>query len=271
MQKGAVPMTATDAAFAGSIPAIYDRYLGPWLFDDYAREVTARAKALSPQRILETAAGTGIVTELLARELPDAEIVATDLNQAMLDVAAQRVSSGNVSYQAADGQDLPFEDGGFDLVVCQFGVMFYPDKVRGNAEARRVLRDGGRYIAVIWDGIDRNLIPQAIERAVGEVFPDNPPTFASRTPWGYGDKERIEGDLRSAGFSDITIDTVEVTNPLDARGAATGLTQGSPLRAEIEARDPARLQEATDAAARALQRFDGQDTTLAAHIVTAVR
>ena len=264
-------MTATDAAFAGSIPAIYDRYLGPWLFDDYAREVAARARALSPSRILETAAGTGIVTEQLARELPTAEIVATDLNQAMLDVAAQRIASVNIRYQAADAQDLPFEDSSFDLVVCQFGVMFYPDKVKGNAEARRVLRDGGRYIAIIWDTMDRNPVPQAIERAVGRLFPDDPPTFASRTPWGYGDTSRIEGDLRAAGFEDILIETVESTNPLDPRGAATGLCQGSPLRAEIEARDPGRLQEATDAAARALQEYDGQPTTLSAHVVTATR
>jgi SAM-dependent methyltransferase len=264
-------MSSSDAAFAGSIPAIYDRYLGPWLFADYAREVTARAKALAPGRILETAAGTGIVTELLASELPGAEIVATDLNEAMLVVARQRISSGNVRYQAADAQNLPFNDGSFDLVLCQFGVMFYPDKVKGNAEARRVLRDGGRYIAVIWDKIERNPIAQEIERAVGRVFPDDPPTFASRTPWGYGDKARIESDLRAAGFEDIIIDTIESTNPLDARGAATGLCQGSPLRAEIEARDPARLEEATDAAAAALARFDGQQTTLSAHVVTATK
>ncbi len=264
-------MTSTDAAFAGSIPAIYDRYLGPWLFDFYAREVVRRAKALDPQHILETAAGTGIVTEALANELADAKIVATDLNQAMLDVAAKRISSANVTYQAADAQDLPFDDGSFDLVVCQFGVMFYPDKVKGNAEARRVLRDGGRYIAVIWDGIDRNPVPQAIERGVATVFPDDPPSFASRTPWGYGDKAQIERDLRAAGFENITIDTVENRGRLDARGAAIGLTQGSPLRAEIEARDPARLEEATDAAARALEQYDGQETALSAHIVTAIK
>lgn len=264
-------MSATDAAFAGSIPAIYDRHLGPWLFDDYARDVAGRVRQIAPRRILETAAGTGIVTEQLANALPDAEIVATDLNQAMLDVAARRVSAGNVQYRVADAQDLPFDDGSFDLVVCQFGVMFYPDKVKGNSEARRVLRDGGRYIAVIWDRIDRNPVAHDIERAVATVFPDDPPSFPSRTPWGYGDKGRIEGDLRAAGFDDITIDTVEVTNPLDATGAATGLCQGSPLRAEIEARDPARLQQATEAAARALERLDGQPTTLSAHIVTAVR
>jgi hypothetical protein len=124
---------------------------------------------------------------------------------------------------------------------------------------------------VIWDRIDCNPVAQEIERAVAAVFPDDPPSFVSRVPWGYGDKARIEADLRSAGFSDIAIDTVESTSLLDSRAAATGLCQGSPLRAEIEARDSARLQDATDAAARALDRWDGQDATLSAHVVTATR
>ena len=132
-------------------------------------------------------------------------------------------------------------------------------------------RTAARYIAVIWDGIDRNPVAEAIERAVAGVFPDDPPSFISRTPWGYGDKASIERDMREAGFSEVRIDTVESTNPLDARGAATGLTQGSPLRAEIEARDPAMLEQATTAATRALEQFDGKDSTLSAHVVTAVR
>ena len=264
-------MTSTDTAFAGSIPTIYDRYLGPWLFDDYARAIAERAKALAPRRILETAAGTGIVTELLARELPDAEIVATDLNQAMLDVAARRVDSRNVSYQAADAQQLPFDDNSLDLVVCQFGVMFYPDRVKGNAEAHRVLKDGGTYIAVIWDGIERNPVARDIEQAVAGLFPNDPPRFLSRTPWGYGDKASIERDMCAGGFNEVRIDTVESTRPLDARGAATGLCQGSPLRAEIEARDPAMLEQATEAATRAIGQFDGKDTTLSAHVVTATK
>jgi SAM-dependent methyltransferase len=264
-------MPQTDAAFAGSIPATYDRYLGPWLFEGYAREVVRRATGLRPARLLETAAGTGIVTAALAEALPDTRIVATDLNEAMLEIARQRIGAGQVSFQAADAQDLPFGFGEFDMVVCQFGVMFYPDRVRGNAEARRVLREGGRYIAVIWDSMARNPIPQAIEAAVAAVFPDDPPGFLARTPWGYSDRGRIESDLRAGGFDDITIDTVESTTRLDARGAATGLCQGSPLRAEIEARDPARLQQATEAAISAIEPFDGQETTLSALVVTAVK
>lgn len=264
-------MTATDAAFAGLIPAIYDDCLGPWLFEDYAEEVARRAKALGPRDVLETAAGTGIVTAKLAGALPDARIIATDLNQAMLDVADKHIDAGNVSYQAADAQDLPFDDSSFDLVVCQFGVMFYPDRVKGNSEARRVLRDGGRYMAVIWDSLDKSPPAVVIAEAVAARFPDDPPSFLSRVPWGYSDKARIEADMRAAGFSDIAIDTVEVAGTLNARGAATGLCQGSPLRAEIEARDASRLDEVTDAAIAALEPYDGKPTSLSAHIVTATK
>ena len=137
-------MTATDTVFAGSIPAIYDRYMVPLIFAPYAALVADRARALAPRRILETAAGTGVVTEALHRALPHAEIVATDLNPPMLEQAAQRVSAANIRFQQADALDLPFDDGSFDLVVCQFGVMFFPDKVKGDAEARRVLRDAPR-------------------------------------------------------------------------------------------------------------------------------
>src|SRR5690349_6144002 len=135
---GSVPMSSTDTAFAGSIPGLYDRCLGPLLFQPYAEEIARRAAALQPRRVLETAAGTGIVTGALHQALPDAQIVATDLNQAMLDVAAERIRSDRVQFRAADALDLPLGDNEFDLVVCQFGVMFYPDRVRGNAEARRV-------------------------------------------------------------------------------------------------------------------------------------
>ena len=264
-------MTASDTAFAGSIPAIYDDCLGPWLFEDYAEEVARRAKALAPKDVLETAAGTGIVTAKLAEALPNAKIVATDLNQAMLDVAAKHIHAGNVSYRAADALDLPFEDSSFDLVVCQFGVMFYPDRVKGNSEARRVLRDGGRYIALIWDSLDKSPPAVVIADTVAGQFPDDPPSFLSRVPWGYGDKARIEADMRAAGFDDIAIDTVEVKGTLNARGAATGLCQGSPLRAEIEARDATRLNEVTEAAITALEPYDGKPTSLSAHIVTATK
>jgi SAM-dependent methyltransferase len=268
-------MSATDTAFAGSIPALYDRYLGPLLFAPFAEEVARRATASSPGQVLETAAGTGILTAALQRALPDAHIVATDLNQAMLDVAAQRVRSDRVSFEAMDAQDLRFVDDMFDLVVCQFGVMFYPDRVRGNAEARRVLRDDGRYLLVVWDELERNPVSHALHQTVASVFPDDPPGFLARTPFGYGDPTRIEADLTAAGFTEIEVDTLSLrSKPISARDAAIGLTHGTPLRAEIEARGPQALDRATEAAAEALSRFEenGRITApMSAHVVTAIK
>src|SRR6266542_6431577 len=151
-------MASVDVRFSGSVPGNYERYMVPLLFRPYAEVLADRARQFAPRDILETAAGTGVVTDALARALPDAEIIATDLNQAMLDVAATRVGAPNVSFRQADALELPFDDAQFDLVVCQFGAMFYPDKVQGNSEARRVLRDGGHYLLAIWDRIERNAL-----------------------------------------------------------------------------------------------------------------
>jgi SAM-dependent methyltransferase len=274
--KGAVPqMTATDTVFAGSIPGLYDLYLGPLLFEPYAEEVARRAAQLAPRRVLETAAGTGIVTEALHRALPGAEIIATDLNPAMLDVARRRINSDKVRFEQADALDLPFDDGSFDLVVCQFGAMFFPDKVRGNAEARRVLRDGGRYVAVVWDRLDRNPASQIANDAVASLYPENPPSFLARTPFGYANPAWIERDLRAAGFDQVKIETVALASkPVAPADAATGLVAGCPLRSEVEERNPGGLEAAVQATAEALSELDAGgtlDSRLSAHIATATK
>jgi SAM-dependent methyltransferase len=260
-------MTATDVLFAGSIPALYDRLLGPLLFAPYARDLAGRAAALRPDRILETAAGTGIVTAALLEAAPESRIVATDLNQAMLDVAAGTILSERVAFQQADAQALPFADRSFDLVVCQFGVMFFPDRIAAFSEARRLLKPGGRLLFNAWDRIDRNPVTVAVAGAVAALFPQNPPGFFARVPFGYHDKARIEADLRAAGFTDIAAETVEKTSRVVARDAAKGLCEGTPLRAEIEERG--RLEAAVAAAAAALAPFDGSDTPMSAHVFSA--
>ena len=266
-------MASSDSAFAGSIPAIYDRCLGPMLFQPYARDLAERAAAIRPERVLETAAGTGIVTAALAEALPGAHIVATDLNPAMIDVAAERIASPRVSFQAVDAQSLPFPEESFDLVVCQFGVMFFPDRVGAYREARRVLRPDGRFIFSAWDSLEANPASKAIAEAMREVFPDDPPSFIQRTPFGYHDTGRIEADLLAAGFADISFETVVLpSRARSAREAATGMCQGSPLRAEIEARDAAKLDSAVEAATRALERLSGPlDVEMSAHVFTARR
>jgi ubiquinone/menaquinone biosynthesis C-methylase UbiE len=264
-------MTATDTLFTGSIPARYDRYLGPLLFEPYAEKAAERAQALRPDRILETAAGTGIVTSALHRALPDAEIVATDLNPAMLAIAAEKFPPGKVRFQPADALDLPFGDGAFDLVVCQFGVMFFPDKAKGNAEAHRVLRDGGAYLAIIWDSLERNPVSAALAQALIETFPSDPPRFLERMPFSYADPAQIERDLRAAGFMDVTIEAVEAVSRVDAHEAAYGMCCGSPMSAEIAERGPDALERSAEAAERALARLDGQDVAMSALFATATK
>ena len=268
-------MTATDSIFAGSIPAIYDRYMVPLIFAPYAKLVAERAAELKPRRILETAAGTGVVTEALHGALPDAEIVATDLNAPMLEQAAQRLNVSNVRFHPADAQALPFGEASFDLVVCQFGVMFFPDKVRANSEARRVLRDGGRYLLVIWDRIEHNLATMTAGRAVAELFPMDGARFYERVPFRYHDVGEIERDLLAAGFTDIEYETVELrSRAASAREAAIALVQGTPMRSDIEQIAPDRLGQATDAAEEALRKFegpDGFDAPMSARLVTAIK
>lgn len=268
-------MESQDTTFSGSIPAVYDRFMVPLIFQPYANLVAERAARLAPRQVLETAAGTGVVTEALHRALPEAEIVATDLNQPMLDQAARRVASPNVRFQAADALDLPFDDDAFDLVVCQFGVMFYPDKVRGNAEARRVLRDGGHYLLVVWDHVERNAATMLVGRAVSELIPGEASRFYERVPFRYHDRSLIGDDLRAAGFERIEIETVERrSRAASARDAAIALVQGTPMRADIDLVAPDMLGPATDAATQALLQFegpDGFDAPMSAHVVTATK
>ncbi len=269
-------MTATDTAFAGSIPALYDRYLGPLLFEPYAQDMAERLKDIRHGRILEVAAGTGVVTRALARRLPpEVEIVATDLNQAMLDHAATQLQAPNVSWQQADAQSLPFEDASFDAVLCQFGAMFLPDKPKGYREALRLLKPGGRFVFSVWGPIADNPVSEAVSSTVAELFPDDPPRFLERTPHGYADPDRILGEVEQAGFESVEIDEVEKTSLAPSpREPAIGLCQGSPLRAEIEARAPGRLEEITARATEVLaERFgtSSVENRMLAFVVTARR
>jgi SAM-dependent methyltransferase len=269
-------MASTDSAFSGSIPALYDRCLGPMLFEPYAADMAERVCGLAPRRVLETAAGTGIVTERLARALPGAEIVATDLNEAMLDVGRERPALSGMRIEAADAQALRYPDASFDAVVCQFGVMFFPDRVGAYREALRVLEPGGSFLFNVWDSLDENPAVRAIAEAVAALFPGDPPGFLGRTPFGYHDTDRVERDLRAAGFRDVRFETVvrrsRTSAPLQA---AIGLCEGSPLRAEIEARDASRLGASVAAAAAALASFTGADggvdAPMSAHVFTARR
>lgn len=262
-------MSNETDVFKHSTPALYDRYMVPLLFEPYARLVAERAALLAPSRILETAAGTGVVTRLVNAAVPDAEIVATDINPGVVDYAAAQLDADKVTFEAADAQDLGFADDTFDLVLCAFGVMFFPDKVRAAGEARRVLRSGGSYLLVTFDDLARNPVPKAAEEAVAALFPDDPPVYMERGPFSYADPDVVERDLRAAGFTEVALETVALASRVQAREAAQGIVLGSPFRAEIERRDPSALPRAVDAVTNALAAWDGKDAPMSAHVVTA--
>lgn len=247
-------MRETDTKFAGSIPEFYDAYLAPLLFEAYASDLARRAAQTNPARVLETAAGTGVVTRALAPLLDAyAHYVVTDLNQPMLDRAASRQGpDGRIVWRRADALNLPFEDESFDAVLCQFGAMFFPDRVAGYRETRRVLKGGGRFLFNVWDRIEENEFARVVTETVGAIFPSDPLRFLVRTPHGYYDLEQIELELRKGGFSGIEFATLQqMSKSPSARQVAVAYCQRTPLRAEIEARDPAGLEAATAALAEA--------------------
>jgi ubiquinone/menaquinone biosynthesis C-methylase UbiE len=251
-------MAATDKAFTGSIPQIYERLLVPLIFAPYARDLAARIAQVRPRRLLETAAGTGVVTRALSAELAaDVAITATDLNEPMLAQAKAALPDPRVEWRQADALALPFDDASFDVVACQFGVMFFPDRIKGYAEAHRVLAPGGRLFFNVWDRIEDNEFADVVTRALAQVFPDDAPRFLARTPHGYHDRDTIRSDLQRAGFGAVTIDEVEhVSRAPSPREPAMAYCQGTPLRGEIEARGAPGLEVATDKAAEWLaQRF----------------
>src|SRR5919106_1542479 len=257
-------MAETDV-FKHATPSLYDKYMGPLLFEPFAKHVAERVRLLQPERILETAAGTGIVTRAVNKAVPNATIVATDINPAVVAFAAEQAHAERVTFQQADAQDLPFRDATFDLVLCLFGVMFFPDKVRANAEAARVLRRGGRYILVSFNRLDLNPVPKAAGEAVGSLFPEDP-RYMERGPFSYADPATIENDLRAAGFDAIELETIELASRVSARDAAHGIVLGSPFRGEIERLDASALKRATAAVDDALRDWDGRDAAMSAHI-----
>lgn len=268
-------MSAGDKVFAGSIPENYDRYMVPLIFESYARDIARRAAGLSPKAVLETASGSGVVTRALAPGLsPDASYIATDLNQPMLDYAATRQKQDSrITWRKADAQALPFEDATFDLVCCQFGVMFFPDRPSAYREARRVLKPGGCFLFNAWDRIEENVFADDVTRALADFFPDDPPRFLARTPHGYHDTALIRSDLEKAGFSNITIETRAEQSRAPSPGLpAIAYCQGTPLRNEIEARGADKLEAATKHAAFAIARKHGSGEVAAkiqAHVIMA--
>jgi SAM-dependent methyltransferase len=269
--------SSSDELFAGYIPKLYETYMVPMFFEPYAVDLATRLAPKSLRNVLEIAAGTGVLTRALAATLPrETAIVATDLNQPMLDHAAALGTARPVEWRQADAMQLPIEDETFDAVVCQFGVMFLPDKAKAFAEAYRLLRPGGVLLFNTWDRIEENEFAGTITDALASLFPDDPPRFMARTPHGYFDLATIRRDLAVGGFTaPANIVTIAKRSRAKwARDAAIAICQGTPVRNEIEARDALGLEEVTDVAAEAIARRFGFGEVfgkMQAHVVTVER
>lgn len=264
----------TDKVFAGSIPELYDKHLVPLIFEPYAADLVHRIASRPLACVLEIAAGTGVVTRALASMLPNrVSVIATDLNQPMLDHASSVGTTRPVEWRQADAMQLPFRDGMFDAVVCQFGVMFFPEKARAYSEARRVLRRGGVFIFNVWDRIEENQFAETVTNALEPIFPEDPPRFLARTPHGYYDHETIKRDLARGDFtaSPGIVTLAARSRAKSFRIPAIAYCQGTPLRDEIKRRDRSRLGEATDVAAEAIAQRFGRgpvDGKIQAHIIS---
>ncbi|MEX1185685.1 MAG: methyltransferase domain-containing protein [Gemmatimonadaceae bacterium] len=253
--------SAADARFVDSVPEIYDLHLGPLFFGQYARDLATRLAASERpvRKVLEIAAGTGILTEQLARLLPaEASIVATDLNPPMLAVAQKRLqgeaSGSRIEWREADATTLPFSDGSFDAVVCQFGCMFFPDKPRAASETHRVLAPGGRWLFNVWGSLEENPIPRIAHETITSYFTDDPPQFY-KVPFSMHEEESTRELVAGAGFSDVTVIPLPfAAEAASARHAAIGLVRGNPVLAAIEERGTVGADEIIEAIAAALAR-----------------
>jgi SAM-dependent methyltransferase len=260
---------AADQMWVDTMAAAYDQWLVPAVFEPFARELAARAASHSPGRALELAAGTGVLTrELLAIAW---SVTATDLNEAMVDLGRRRAPGAE--WRRADALALPFDDGGFELVACQFGVMFLPDKPAAFAEARRVLAPGGRMLVNTWAALDTHDFQAALVAALEQVFPDDPPTFMAAVPHGYPDPDVVADDVRAGGLRcDAVVPVTLRGHAASAADLAVGYCRGTPLRAEIASRGD--LDAATAAVALAMTGMLGEGPvtgTMTAYVVEARR
>jgi SAM-dependent methyltransferase len=251
-QAAADGAAGSDAEFIGTVPDVYERLLVPMIFTEPAERLSAAVAALAPASVLETAAGTGVLTRALRRHLPDASITATDLNEPMLAEAERRSPLPGIVWQQADATALPYADASYDVVACQFGVMFFPDKVVGFREAARVLRPGGAFVFNVWDRIEANEAAHVVTEALVSAAPEDPLLFLRRTPHGYGDIDQIRADLAAAGLS-AAIRAQDATSRTTAADAAVAFCQGSPLLSEIERHPALDVTTATRIAADALR------------------
>lgn len=224
--------------FTGSVPYNYDQYLGPLLFEPYAMDLFERLQGKTYQRILELACGTGRVTRYLAELVKEqGQLFATDLNPDMLQVASQKADDGRIQWRVVNAHDIPYDSNFFDVVVCQFGIMFFKEKPRALAGIYRILKPGGVFLFSTWDHVEHNAAACITQEVLSEFFPDDPPDFLDKGPYSLFDPGEIKALLEKAGFTAIDITTVSKVGMISsADQVALGIVDGSPLTSYLEER-----------------------------------
>jgi ubiquinone/menaquinone biosynthesis C-methylase UbiE len=256
--KPAKPLV--DTAFTAEVARFYESTLVPLIFETYAHDLAIRASNIPSKSILEVACGTGVVTRALSKVLPDdCLITATDLNDAMVRHAEKLGAGREVDWAQADVMKLPYESESFDLVLCQFSVMFFPDRVAAYKEIQRVLKPGGKFMFNVWNRIEENHFAHEITECLTLRYPENPPLFLARTPHGHGHPDEIKSDLEAAGFSKCEIIQKDAfSHAKDATVPVIAYCHGTPLRVEIEEREPGGLARVTEVVTDSIKTRFGQ-------------
>jgi ubiquinone/menaquinone biosynthesis C-methylase UbiE len=230
--------------FTGEDAEYYDQYLGPILFEPYAKYLVARIDTKSLHSILEIACGTGRVTRHLRQGLPaSVKLVATDISNDMLNVARHEVDNTGIEFKAEDAQNLSFPDNSFDLVVCQFGMMFLPDKAKGFAEIFRVLKPGGKFMTLTWDDTLRiPLCKLTVNDLVVPHFKDED-TTRFFVPFSMYDPAKLEDWMQGAGFTDVDVqNAVLQSGPHEMGNVVQAFFRKHMLGKEVKAKDPSAFE-----------------------------
>ena len=254
-------MTEERWRLAGSGPESYERYQVPSVFAPLARMFLQRVRLQPGQHVLDVACGTGIIVRQAAPILgPTGHLVGVDLNVNMLDVAREHAltDGASVEWRQGDAASLPCSDSEFDVVICQQGLQFFPDKGGALREMYRVLKPGGLVAICVWRAIEHSPCHLAIARALGRHASEE---VARRfqSPFSFGDRAVLDALMTEAGFRDVEIRVEVVMRRLrPPEESIPGLLASTPVGPEVAALDRHTRDAIVQDVAAALSGYRGE-------------